>query len=40
MDRKLVCNSCKHMDVFKIKHNFYHKNIKYLVKIFFKSKRN
>ena len=24
---KLACNSCKHMDAFKIKHKFYYKNI-------------
>ena len=23
----LVCNPCKRIDVFKIKHNFYYKNI-------------
>ena len=24
---KLACNPSKHMDAFKIKHNFYYKNI-------------
>ena len=27
INSKLVCSLCKHMKVFKIKHNFYHKNI-------------
>ena len=25
--KKKACNTCIRMDIFKIKHNFYHKNI-------------
>ena len=38
--KKIACNTCIRIDTFKIKYNFYHKNINNQSNYYFLSKRN